>query len=86
MQNKGVMAILKFGGKNTPEEKIRNFFPIIFLFDQKPIYKKIFINFYSWEVENPRKSGFKLKIRESDRSFFYGDYQQLLPKKILTKF
>jgi len=35
------MAILKFGGKNTPEGKIRICFPIIFLFDQKPIHKKI---------------------------------------------
>jgi len=53
MQNKGVMAILKFGGKNTPEEKIRNFFHIIFLFDQKPIHKKNFINFDRWEVGTP---------------------------------
>ena len=50
MQNKEVMAILKFGGKNTPEGKIRICFPIIFLFDQKPIHKKIFINFDRWEV------------------------------------
>ena len=61
MQNKGVMAILKFGGKNTPEEKIRNFFPIIFLFDQKPIYKKIFINFDRWEVGKSGKKWFQTK-------------------------
>ena len=61
MQNKGVMAILKFGGKNTPEEKIRNFFPIIFLFDQKPIYKKISINFYRWEVGKSEKKWFQTK-------------------------